>query len=45
MNKTYLITWDILCLFLKLAVEIIATNIHKQSSKIVILPPVQYFSN
>lgn len=43
MNKIFLITWDILCLFLQLAVEIIATNIHKQSSKIVILPPVQYF--
>lgn len=42
MNKVFLITWDILCLFLKLAVEITATNIHKQSGKLVILPPVQY---
>lgn len=43
MNKIFLISWDILYLFLRLAVEITDTNIHKQSGKIVILPPVQYF--
>ena len=43
MNKIFIITGDILCLFLKLAVETKATNIHKQSSKIVFLPPYTTF--
>lgn len=43
MNKIFLTTWDTLYLFLKHAVEITATNIHKQSGKIVILPPEQLF--
>lgn len=36
MNKMFLISWDVLCLFSKFAEEITATNIYKQSGKIII---------